>query len=160
MWFSLSLPCSGFLEIWEPVDVNFFPIKFEEISSNSSLLYSYRIPTIHMLDYVILSLTCHWGSVNFFQFFFSLRASVWIVYIDLFSSSWIFSSIVPKLLLGPSNPIFHLDTVFFSSGISIWLFFKFPCLYWNSYLLAHYAWMGLYLLTFSLFDIIHTALHV
>lgn len=109
-----------------------------------------RTPITQTLDYLILSLTWHWGSVHFFSIFFLLCASAWMVSLDLlltftFIDTFFYSA---QTAVESSSEFFISDTVFFSCRISVWLFLKFPLLYWNSHLLAHYVSMGVYLMTF------------
>lgn len=56
---------------------------------------------------------------------FSLCASIWIVYIAMFSNSLEFSSVVYDLLLIPFNEYFILYIIFLIWRCSIWFFLKF-----------------------------------
>lgn len=110
-----------------------------------------RTPITQTLDYLILSLTWHWGSGHFFSifFFYSVLQLEWFLLTFTFINIFFCSA---QTAVESSSEFFIWDTVFFSCRISVWLFLKFPFLYWSSPLLAHYVSMGLYLVTFfSLF---------
>lgn len=74
-----------------------------------------RTPITQTLDYLILSLTWHWGSVHFFSFFFySVLQLEWFLLTFYWPSrSLILSSIVPKL---PLNHLvnFSFQILYFS----------------------------------------------
>lgn len=81
-----------------------------------------RTPITQTLDYLILSLTWHWGSVHFFSFFFySVLQLEWFLLTFYWPSrSLILSSIVPKLplnhLVNFSFKILYFSVVEFLFG--------------------------------------------
>lgn len=155
MWFSQGLPCLGLLEILKSVCWDFFfPIKFDDTSSNIFLpsLSPSRIPIKRQITWYDLS---HGTEALFTFFFHSLFQFEWLLPIYL-KVHWYFFYRA-QAAVESSDELFISDTVFFGPRISIWLFLKFPLLHSNSYLLSHYVSMSLYLMSFFLFAIGHTA---